>query len=375
MTSNNHNNDQLYCDNVFDGLESLSETTSFVEPQSKFNANLLAPTPMPLVGGQPSPLRLSASAGIEVKQESPALFAAPLQELHVIEQEFVTRCNEHRNGVNHDVWVWVKNSPRCLTLKLMCPLANGDAPVDISRLVRAQQIALSAELVYDTHQHTPVHVLPSTQPVQADFLLQNDDEFKISARINELSSKHHEQNFCIKITAKHAATNQPLPNLTVYSYPIKVVSKKAQAHHQEKRSPPQMPLPDSLVRTGRKSNRKRRHQSTAATDDEATRGADSDSDEEFSAAASPTKRVAKQRAGSRRNRRKMATIVNSGVRVKQEPQDDVTLDTNKAPVQPQQPAPFAFEQPMKRARVLESPDAAAFTVCFSLPLPRHRCCL
>eukprot|EP00019_Armaparvus_languidus_P001012 CAMPEP_0168606006 /NCGR_PEP_ID=MMETSP0420-20121227/16301_1 /TAXON_ID=498008 /ORGANISM="Pessonella sp." /LENGTH=149 /DNA_ID=CAMNT_0008645563 /DNA_START=377 /DNA_END=822 /DNA_ORIENTATION=- len=107
-----------------------------------------------------------------------------------------------------------------------------------------------------------------------------------------------------------------------------------------------MPLPDSLVRTGRKSNRKRRHQSTAATDDEATRGADSDSDEEFSAAASPTKRVAKQR----------------GVRVKQEPQDDVTLDTNKPSVQPQQPAPFAFEQPMKRARVLESPDAAAFTV-------------
>ena len=146
-----------------------------------------------------------------------------------------------------------------------------------------------------------------------------------------------------------------------------------------------MPLPDSLVRTGRKSNRKRRHQSTAATDDEATRGADSDSDEEFSAAASPTKRVAKQRAGSRRNRRKMATIVNSGVRVKQEPQDDVTLDTNKAPVQSQQPAPFAFEQPMKRARVLESPDAAAFTVCFSLPLSpsfsssllfmNHFCCV
>ena len=175
--------------------------------------------------------------------------------------------------------------------------------------------------------------------------------------------------------------------ISVFYFNIKsnIFLKKFKAHHQEKRSPPQMPLPDSLVRTGRKSNRKRRHQSTAATDDEATRGADSDSDEEFSAAASPTKRVAKQRAGSRRNRRKMATIVNSGVRVKQEPQDDVTLDTNKAPVQSQQPAPFAFEQPMKRARVLESPDAAAFTVCFSLPLSpsfsssllfmNHFCCV
>jgi len=123
-----------------------------------------------------------------------------------------------KNGVQKIIHVVVKNSPFLLKLGFV----GANSAFDLN------QVTFEATLFYDCDESKEVDyvkVKPFEFKAQAN---EEGGEVDVEIRIKVLTSQHEDMLFKIKIVGYHPNTRIPIPGLTLFSSPVKVISKPEQ---------------------------------------------------------------------------------------------------------------------------------------------------
>lgn len=100
-------------------------------------------------------------------------------------------------------------------------------------------VVFDGKLLYDTEELTEVEFI-THKPFEMRRILQPDgNEIQMQFRIKVLSSHHENLCFILKIQALHPVTGEELhPSMTVFSHPIRVISKPERKKKPKKKAPP-----------------------------------------------------------------------------------------------------------------------------------------
>lgn len=178
--------------------------------------------------------------------QSSTPFPAVAPQLYITGQKTHSEEVITKNGLQKTIHMVVKNSP----FHIVLGLAN--SPLDFNR------IAFDSSLVYDCDGFKEVDFVKA-KPLE--FKATPNDQgnsLDCEIRIKVLSSHHEDQLFRVKIQGYHPISKEEIPGLTLYSFPIKVISKPEQL---KKRAPSKKrSLTDMIVDTITRIEKKQQEQ-------------------------------------------------------------------------------------------------------------------
>lgn len=146
-----------------------------------------------------------------------------MEKLVIIEQTCLLEEKFSKNGVQKNVHVVVKNNPFTLTLAL------------VDKHFNFNQVSADIQLVYDCASLKEVDFV-KLKPM--DFKAKPSDEgdqLSIELRIKVLTSQLEDMFFRVKVTLVDPRTQKEMPQYSVLSHPIRVVSKPDQVKKKIKK--------------------------------------------------------------------------------------------------------------------------------------------
>jgi len=170
---------------------------------------------------------------------SPAQLYISSQKTH--SEEVITK-----NGIQKTVHMVVKNSPFHIVI------ASSNNCIDFNRT------AFDASLVYDCEGLKEVDFVKNKPLEFKPTPNESGTQLDCEIRIKVLSSHHEDQLFKVKIQGYHPITKEEVPNMAMYTFPIKVISKPEQL---KKRTPSKKrTLTDMIVDTISRIEKKQEEQ-------------------------------------------------------------------------------------------------------------------
>jgi len=144
-----------------------------------------------------------------------------------------------KNGIQKKVHIIIKNSPYHLTLTVV----HGLPKVDFGK------VAFEAFLLYDTESMKEVDYV-KVKPMDFKYTpIDSGLQLEVELRFKVLSSQHEDMLFRVKIQGYNPTTLEPLPQLTLFTPSIKVISKPEQLKAKQATPSKKRTLPETLLAT------------------------------------------------------------------------------------------------------------------------------
>jgi len=156
--------------------------------------------------------------------------SAPLpkpSQLVIIRQSSLTIETVSKNGLQQRVYVVVKNQPFLVQVGLLSSVRVDGQLVDFSRF------QIEARLVYDCEHFKEVDFVKLKPMDVKSHVSERGDQVTVEIRAKVLTSQLEDMLFRVRLSAIHPITKKRIEQLTVYSEPVKVVSKPEQVKRKK----------------------------------------------------------------------------------------------------------------------------------------------
>jgi len=148
-------------------------------------------------------------------------------QLVIIRQSSLTIETVSKNGLQQRVYVVVKNQPFLVQVGLLSSIRVDGQLVDFSRF------QIEARLVYDCENYKEVDFVKLKPMDVKSHVSERGDQVTVEIRAKVLTSQLEDMLFRVRLSAIHPITKKRIEQLTVYSEPVKVVSKPEQVKRKK----------------------------------------------------------------------------------------------------------------------------------------------